>query len=160
MSVTSVQALAKDCLAANAAFAGVAIFLELDENASPEQLRAFEESFERELATKGIAVVIVSPELATLDQVEGSAINTHLAVPVVICENPAVNRAQPDAEAVPPRTPLNRSSRRLLEAAISALLPHFKFPPQPAGRPQWAEGFWAYYLVALRKHAIRAQSPA
>lgn len=155
-TLATVQALVKTCLTANAAFEDLPIFLELDESATPAELAQLEAEFENALATVGVAIIVLSPELATIDKCERAGLSAELAVPIAICENPAVNRGEADATTSPARTPAGLSARLLVETAISALLPEFIFPPQPAGRPQWDNGFWAYYLVAHKRHLIRA----
>jgi hypothetical protein len=155
-NITNVQQLAKTLLQGNPKFSGIGIFLEADELATPAQLAETDRAFETALLSQGIAVVILSPQLAMLDETKGSAISTELVVPIGICENPEVNRGEADATTTPPRSPANKSARDLLEAAIVSLIPAFHFPAQPAGRPEFAAGFCAYYLLAQRKHVIRA----
>lgn len=154
-NLITVQALAAARLAAAAAFTGLSITLELAEDATPDQLAAAERAFETALATTGLAIVILSPELSVLDRAESAAVSGRMAVPIAICENPEVNRGTADATADPPRSPANKSARELVEAAVAALLSEFDFPAQILGRPTWANGFWAYYLVAEKKHLIR-----
>jgi len=158
VTLASVQALAASRLGAHADFAGVEILLEAEESATAAQLDEFDARFERALNSQGVAVVVLSPELANVDKADHSGLSTKLAVAIAICENPQVNRGEPDAAANPRRLPANKSARRLIESAIATLLPEFEFPPQPAGRPTWDDGFWAYYLVAQRRHVIRAAS--
>lgn len=157
-TLATVQTLARDCLLAHASFAGLDIFLELEEGADAAALAQFESQFDTAMATKGISIVILCPELATIDKADHSGLSGSLNVAVAICEVPEVNRGAADEAANPPRSPANKSARLLVEAAAQALLPQFHFPAQPAGRPTWADGFWAYYLVAQRRHLIRALS--
>ena len=155
-TLATVQGLARDCLVAHSAFAGLDIFLELDEEADAEALAKFESEFDTAMATKGVAIVVLCPELGTIDKADHSGLSGSLNVAVAICEVPEVNRGAADEASEPPRSPANKSCRLLVEAALQALLPSFHFPSQPAGRPTWADGFWAYYLVAQRRHLIRA----
>ena len=158
-NLSTAQGLAATCLTANAAFAGVPLFLELAEGATPDELAALLKQFENALATVGVAAVILSPELASLDEVKAGAVHADLAVTIALVENPEVNRAAADASIVPARTPAGKSLRVLLEAAVAALLPaEFRFPHQLAGRVEWADGYWASYLVAHKRHIIRAAS--
>lgn len=157
-NLSTVQALAKTRLQLHPDFAGLEIFLELDESATAEQLAAFDAKFDDALLTTGLAVVVLCPELATVDKADYSGMSGKLGVAIAICENPQVNRAPADAAATPRRLPANKSARLLIESAIAVLLPEFDFPPQPAGRPTWDDGFWAYYLVAQKRHLIRAVS--
>lgn len=157
-NLSNVQLLAKTDLAAASAFTGLAILLEADETATPAELAAVDRAFEQALLSTGVAIVVMSPQLAILDQAERSAVSAELVVPIAFCENPEVNRGAADATATPARSPANKSVRALLEAGIIALLPHFRFPPQAAGRPEFGAGFIAYYMLAQRKHIIRAAS--
>lgn len=156
IDLTTVQALAASRLAAHPDFGGLEILSELEEGATAAQLDEFDARFERAITAQGIVVIILCPEIAQVDTSDRSGISTKIAVAVAICENPQVNRGSPDAAAEPRRLPANKSVRRLVESAIASLLPEFDFPPQPAGRPTWEDGFWAYYLVAQRRHLIRA----
>lgn len=157
-TLTTVQALAKTCLAANTAFAGLTILLELEEGASPAELAALEKAFETALLRQGLAVIVLSPELVGLDNATAAGLSAEMSVLVAICENPEVNRGAADPLSDPPRIPSGKSARLLLQSAVTALLPEFRFPPQVAGRPQWESGFWAYYLVAHKRHVLRASS--
>lgn len=157
-TLASVQTLAAARLAAHADFAGLEILLEADEAATAAQLDEFDARFERAINSQGVVIVVLSPELANVDKADHAGLSTKLAVAVAICENPQVNRGVADPAANPPRSPANKSARRLIESAIATLLPEFEFPPQPAGRPTWDDGFWAYYLVAQKRHLIRAVS--
>ncbi len=160
MKPAEAQALVKDCLLANSLFAALPIFTELDPQASPDQLAAMDTAFETALATCGIALIILSPHALALGQVKsrgGAAvggISLELVVPVAICENPEVNRGTADPAATPPRAPAGLLPLELLEAGISALCTKFSFPAQPFGRPEFADGFCAYYLMPQRQHTI------
>lgn len=159
MNLATVQAHARTCLTANTAFAGVDILLENDEAATPDELAATDAAFERALLTKGVAVIVLAPFPTLLDQERKGGVSLDLIMPVVVCENPQVNRAAADATATPPRTPLNKRPRYLLEAAIGALCAAgYRFPAQPFGQPRYEEGFVSHYLMPQIRHLIRAEA--
>lgn len=153
-----VQALAAADLAAAAAFAGLRILCELDEDATPDQLAALDADFNRELSTKGIVIMVLSPQLSLLNQIEHKRIAGEFTLVFGVCENPEVNRGAADPTATPARTPARASARGLLEAGIIALMPHFTFSAQIVGRPDFADGFIAHYAQAHRKHTMSAIS--
>ena len=164
MNLLAIQAAAGQCLSANAAFAGLLILTELAAGATAEQIAAYEEQFETALLTRGIVVIVLLPEADTLDQVKagqitgkGAGISLTVTVPIAICENPEVNRAAAaDPTATPPRDPAGKNVLDLIEAGIAALLPKFSFPARPFTRPEFGDGYWAYYLQPQRQHSIRA----
>lgn len=158
MSLATFQSSLKTAIANAPAFAGVTILLELDEDATAEQLAGAEASLESALNRSGIAVVITYPRAFRLDGVRAArgAVHLSLVSQVSLLENPAVNRASPDA-AKPDVVPANKKPLALMRAAIVALLAaEFEIPPQPIAAPETdMEGINLYGLLVLGRDDIR-----
>lgn len=159
MNAAAAQAHAKAALLAHELLAGLPIFVECDEALTAEQLAAQDAAFEAALLTRGLAVIILVPYAVKLDQAERGGLHMDLLTPVVVCENPEVNRAVADPTATPPRTPAGLLPSAAVDAAIAALLKaRFRFPAQPMGRPEFGDGYTARFILAAMRHEVRAQS--
>jgi hypothetical protein len=164
MKFTEGQKIAQECLAANPAFAGLDIFVELDDRATPEELADYDRRFEEALNTKGLAVIVMLPYGLKLDEAkargasQAGGIIMEMVYPVAFCENETINRGAANPAAVPPSAPANKLPLTLMREAIRSLLRKFTFPTQALGRPEFGDGFWAYYIFAQRPDTILAST--
>jgi hypothetical protein len=149
MEISARQKDIRDRLAANTAFAGLAILIEEDPEGTAETDAAYDKAFEDALATQGVAIVVLSPFTARLDQAKRGAVSLRVMLPIALVENKQVNRAAGGAQ---------RPALGLTLSAMKALLPAYEFADRPFGRPEMANGLLAYYLVAETVHVVRADS--
>lgn len=159
MSLADVQQLAQTCLAANATFAALDGFLELDPLATAADLAVVEDRFKRALQTRGLAYVIAYPGVDGVRQLEAGKYGSgraelDLVVSIAICENEEINRGPADPAATPPIVPTGLNPSALLELAARYLLREFRLAEKPIGRPEFEDGFWAHTLIVTRRHAI------
>lgn len=162
MKLDEGQSIARDCLAANATFTGIDIFVELDADATLAELKDYDRRFETALLTTGLAVIVMLPHALKLGESRAvggktaGGILLDIVYPIALCENEEVNRGTADATATPPRTPAGVLPLTLQRAAIAALLGKFTFPAQPLARPEFGDGFMLYPLYAQRSDLIVA----
>lgn len=154
MRLDQSQSSIQTALAAASGFAGLAIMLEFDPAATPEELAAQDAELEQALTTQGIAICISQARAQTISQSRHSGLHIRLIHQVAIIENPLVNRIE--------ATGARANVLALLRAGIAALLhAGFEFPDQPLTSPDSdAEGFLLNGLLVFAKDDIRAAAPA
>lgn len=145
----TIQASIKAALAAKSEFAGLALLVELDDDATPEQLAAQDQEYETAITTQGYVVTIGSPRTESINQVRGAGLHARLIVQVGFIEVPVVNRSETGAK---------KKTRALIRKAIQALLKvGFEFPSQFLTHPEDVEGVFLHGLLVYGKDDIRAE---
>lgn len=137
-------------LAANSALSGIDRFIELDSDATPDELAAQDNQFALALAKKGMAITVLSPYGHPADTVYGSSAWS-MTIPIAITENPEVNRATAAPAATPPTTPLGKTPLGVMYEIVRSIIGVYRFQPDSKiGRPTIGEdGLVHYYLLPV-----------